>query len=173
MKRRWLIIFVVVLCFMYSEACKNKLPTGPDPPDPPDSQQLEVGDYAENFTAVDQNDQNVSLSSYFGKVILINFSADYCPACQAEATHLEALFQLYKDQGFVIITLFLQGSISTWAQQYGLTFPVLDDSSYAVWNKYGDTHIPLNIIIDRGMTIQYKKAGYNEGEIKREIEKYL
>ncbi len=38
---------------------------------------VEVGDTAPDFTAVDQNRQTLSLSAYRGKVILLDFSADW------------------------------------------------------------------------------------------------
>jgi hypothetical protein len=70
-------------------------------------------------------------------------------------------------------TLLISGSTSAWATQYGLSFPVLDDSAEALWAVYGEGYIPLNIVLDRNMTIRYKTAGYNETEIKAAIRKYL
>jgi hypothetical protein len=54
-----------------------------------------------------------------------------------------------------------------------LTFPVLDDTSAGIWAIYGEGYVPLNIILDRNMTIRYKTAGYTESEIVAAIKKYL
>jgi peroxiredoxin len=133
-----------------------------------------VGETAADFSAKDQNGQAVTLYQYSGKVILINFSmASWCTECRIEAGYLEALFQKYKDKGFQIITLLMDGSPADWASQYKLTFPVLDDSSNNIWNSYGEGWVPLNIVLDRSMTIQYKEAGYDEPAIISQIEKYL
>jgi peroxiredoxin len=132
-----------------------------------------VGDKALNFTAKDQNNQNVSLYNYLGQVVLFNFSADWCGPCRTEATHLEALHQEYRARGVQVITILTSGSVSLWAQNYGLTFPVLNDNDESIWKEYGEGSVPLNVIMDRDGIIRYKRAGYYEAQIKNKIEEYL
>ena len=79
---------------------------------------VDVGDIAPDFTAVDQNGQTLSLYSYRGKVLLINFSADWCGSCRVEAPLLETLYQNYKDQGFQALTILVDGSAAAWASAY-------------------------------------------------------
>jgi peroxiredoxin len=132
-----------------------------------------LGALAADFSAVNQSGQTVSLYSYFGKVVLIDFSADWCGPCRDEASRAEALYQSYKSKGFECITILISGSPATWASTYGLTFPVLDDTSESLWSIYGEGYIPLNIVLDRNMTIRYKEAGYSESVITTTIKKYL
>lgn len=128
---------------------------------------------AADFSAKNQSAQNVTLYEHFGKVILIDFSADWCGPCRDEAGSLERRFQDNKDKGFQIITILISGSPADWANEYKLTFPVLDDTSESLWNIYGEGYVPLNIVLDRNMTIRYKQAGYSESTIIDTIKKYL
>jgi len=158
------------LAFSLLAACKNS-PTSPEPKPP--LYGSKVGDTAADFSAKDQSGHSVNLYKYLGKVILLDFSADWCGPCRDEASHAESLYQKYKDRGFQLIALLISGSPATWANTYNLTFPVLDDNSEKIWSIYGEGAIPLNIILDRNMTIRYKEAGYNESTIANTIEKYL
>lgn len=173
MKIKRIVSLMVVLYLVCLGACEKDsstedLPTTPETPSKP-----QVNDSALDFTAKDQNDNDVSLSDYYGNVILFNFSADWCGPCRDEAPRLELLYNEYKSRGFQVLTLLISGSPSSWASQYGLTFPVLDDNRYAIWNLYGEGGIPLNIIVDRNRVIRYKKAGFYESEIRAIIEQYL
>lgn len=132
-----------------------------------------VNQIAANFTAVDQNGQNVSLYSYFGKVVLIDFSADWCGPCRSEAQVAESLYQANKSKGLEMLTIMIDGPTLAWATTYGLTFPVLDDNAQTLWAIFGEGFIPLNIVLDRNMTIRYKTAGYSESAIVAAIKKYL
>jgi len=128
---------------------------------------------AANFSAKNWDGKNVSLYDYFGQVVLIDFSADWCGPCKEEAGHLEKIYQDYKDSGFQIITLLISGYPGIWAGDYKLTFPVVSDTSEKVFGIYEEGYVPLNIVLDRNMTIRYKQSGYYESAIINTIKKYL
>jgi peroxiredoxin len=134
----------------------------------------EVNHIATDFTAQDQNGTSVSLYSHHGKVVLLDFAADWCTDCRAKAETAEEFYQKYKGKGFAYILVIIEGNPSTWATVYDLTFPVLDDNGKAISNLYRRTYsIPLPHVLDRNMTIRYKKEGWNIAEVESVIAKYL
>jgi len=86
---------------------------------------------------------------------------------------LEDVYSDYRDLGFQIIGVILDGNTAAWADEFGLTFPVLDDSDWALWDRYDGTYIPLNLVLDRNMVIRYRDSGYDELEIKSIIGEHI
>jgi peroxiredoxin len=133
-----------------------------------------IGRTAPDFAAVDQNGLPVALSSYLGKVIFIDFCADWCGSCRVEASKLEALSQKYKDRGLQVLTVLIDGSAAAWAAEYGLTFPVIEDTTGAISAPYMTGWVPVNVIIDRDMIIRFHQAiDYDEALFTSIIESYL
>ncbi len=75
----------------------------------------------------------------------------------AEAGGLQDLYETYKDQGFMMITA-LDGSepadLLDWADEYGLTHPVVGDGSGEFYWAYGDGAWPMPVVINRGMVLE-------------------
>lgn len=65
------------------------------------------GEPAPDLTLQDLNGNDVSLSSYRGKVVLVNFWATWCEPCRVEIPWLIELQQKYGDKGFVILGIAL------------------------------------------------------------------
>ncbi len=133
----------------------------------------EVGSVMADFMAKDQKGADISLYNHFGKVILVDFTADWCTDCRAKAETAEQFYQKYKDKGFMYFLIVIEGSAAVWSSQYGLTFPVLDDNSKAIYNIHKKSSIPLPHILDRNMTIRYKKEGWNKAEVEDLLAKYF
>jgi peroxiredoxin len=132
----------------------------------------EIDSIATNFTARDQNGDSVSLYDYHGKVVLVDFTADWCADCRAKAETAEEFYQKFKNKGFMSILIVIDGSASTWANTYKLTFPVLEDNSQVIYSLYRKTSIPLPHVLDRNATIRYKKEGWIKAEVENMISKY-
>jgi len=138
-----------------------------------------LGERALNFTLKDQDGRTVSLHDYMGQVIMLDLSAMWCSPCQAEASDAQFLYTTYKDRGFIVLTALIENysgdavatdDAKSWAQTYGLSFPVPADEQEKAWDLYDETdYIPLNLIIDKKMVIRYKDTGY-DGDVRREVE---
>lgn len=133
----------------------------------------EVGQIAANFTAKDQKGATFNLNDNHGDVILMDFTADWCVPCRAKAEHAEEFYQKYKSQGFRYVLIVIEGSPSSWASTYGLTFPVLDDNSQKIYNIFRKSSIPLPHILDRNMNIVYKVEGWNQSEVEDWLRRLL
>jgi peroxiredoxin len=138
-----------------------------------------LGERAIDFTLKDQNGRSVSLHDYWGSVILVDFSPQWCGPCQEEAAEAEQLYQVHKNSGFVILTVLFQDyqrnpitqdKCKAWAETYGLTFPVLADVEETVYHTFAENNnVPLNIIIDRKMEIRYKVHYYSKEELEAKV----
>jgi len=64
--------------------------------------------------------------------------------------------------------------LQAWIDFYGLTFPVLNDSNWTIFSRYGWLNtVPFNILLDRCMKIDYKQHGFNESYFKSRVEALL
>jgi thiol-disulfide isomerase/thioredoxin len=60
---------------------------------------------APDFTALDHNGKPVTLKSFRGKVVLLNFWASWCGVCETEKPHLKEMAAELGDENFVVIAL--------------------------------------------------------------------
>ena len=91
------------------------------------------------------------LADQRGKVVMINFWATWCPPCREEMPAMERLWQLHKDQGFVIVAVSLDADpavVKPFVDQYKLTFPVALDPKMDLGNAYGVRALPSSFIVD-------------------------
>jgi len=105
-----------------------------------------------DFTLPLLNGEDASLSSYKGKVVILNFWATWCPPCRAEMPSMETLYQRFKNQGLEILAVDLGESPRTvrqFIQTHRYTFPVMLDTNSRIGSLYGIQSIPTSLIIDR------------------------
>lgn len=92
---------------------------------------LPVGSRAPDFTLKTPQGQAVSLSSYRGKAVLLEFFATWCPHCNAEAPHLEKLYASLPKQRIAFVSVNADGetapSVFAFHRYYGLRYPALLD----------------------------------------------
>lgn len=69
--------------------------------------------------------------------------------------------------------MMIDGDAADWADQFGLSFPILDDNDGVLWERYDGYYIPLNLVLDRNMVIRYRDSGYDELEVTSIIGDYI
>lgn len=124
-----------------------------------------------DFKLKDLTGKTVSLESFRGSVVFLNFWATWCPPCKAELPSMQRLYEKYKGKGLVILGVDLQegeNQVKDFVKKYGLTYPILLDSNGQVGQVYGARSIPTSYIIDRKGFILARTIGGREWD-KQEI----
>src|SRR3982750_457713 len=97
------------------------------------------GMVAPDFTAKDQNGNNVSLSQYRGKkVVLYFYPKDFTSGCTAEACSLRDSYDSLTRAGYTILGVSTddQQSHSDFKAKYNLPFTLIADTDTAINKKY-------------------------------------
>jgi peroxiredoxin len=118
--------------------------------------QTQIGQLAPNFTQTDTSGRKISLASFQGKYVLLDFWASWCGPCRKENPNVVKLYNRYKDKGFTVIGISLdkETARNEWLQAIrkdGLTWTQLSDLKYfdnAVAKLYSIESIPRNFLID-------------------------
>jgi len=122
-----------------------------------------------NFTLKDVNGADVSLASFKGKVIILDFWAMWCAPCKVEIPGFVELHDKYKDRGLAVVGIQLQDQpdgLKQFVQRYNMTYPVLvgmghDDLEEAFAPMLG---LPTTFIISRDGLICRTRMGLHAKE---------
>lgn len=101
---------------------------------------LKKGDKAPVFTGINQNGEEISLSNYEGKkVILYFYPKDNTPGCTAESCNLSDNYQMWLDKGFEVIGVSPDSvdSHRKFADKFGFQFNLIADTEKKILEAYG------------------------------------
>jgi len=124
-----------------------------------------IGKNAPDFSLEDLNGRNVSLSSFGGKPILLNFWATWCPYCRKERAHLAKLYKDYSDKNLVIVSISIDRSfekLKKFMEKEPAQFPILFDGQGRVASTFHVAGLPTSFLIDRKGIIKRKFTGFRE-----------
>jgi cytochrome c biogenesis protein CcmG, thiol:disulfide interchange protein DsbE len=115
------------------------------------------------FELPDLEGNMVSLSSYKGKVIFLNFWATWCKPCEEEMPSMEYLYKKLQGENFEMVAVSIDskgpGAVQEFVEKYGISFPVLHDRKGKIKELYKTTGVPETFIIDQNGVVAEKVWG--------------
>jgi len=125
---------------------------------------------APDFTVLDASGKAIKLSDFFGKPIVLNFWASWCPPCKGEMPEFNEVYKQTGDSITFMMVDLVDGQRETKEKGYayvknqGFSFPVYFDTGQQAASAYGISAIPTTIFIDKDGYI----AGWAESAIDAE-----
>lgn len=107
-----------------------------------------------DFTVLDGEGKEVRLSDFFGKPIVLNFWASWCPPCKAELPDFEDAYKKYDGEVVFLMVNMTDNQMETvevakdFIKTHGYTFPVYYDVNYQAATVYGIRSIPQTYFIN-------------------------
>ena len=137
---------------------------------------IEIGKKAIEFTLNDIEGNKVSLADYSGKVVILDFFADWCPPCRQEVPDFIELEKQYGSQGFSMIGVALvdRNAAKAFSDKMGINYPILiDDGNVSA--VYGPIRsIPTTFVIDKEGKIRKVYIGYRPKDVfEKDIKELL
>lgn len=110
------------------------------------------------------NTKSTNLSSFKGKVILINVFQTDCPACQAEVPSLNKLYNDYKNNPNVkIIGISLNSSgLHAFIKYYNIKYPIYTINQSDLSKLGGIAYTPTTILIDKNGNMVERFVGLRD-----------
>lgn len=115
-----------------------------------DENEIAIGNLAPDFTLKNLEGEEVSLSDYRGKIVLINFWATWCKFCDIEMPDLDALDKENEDVVVLAVDVNEEASkVKTYIEKGGYEFEVALDSDGAISRQYLVSAFPTTYAVDK------------------------
>lgn len=136
-----------------------------------DEQNDEEKDDAPDFVLTSVSGEEIQLSSFQGKPVILNFWASTCGPCRSEMPEFQSVYEREKDNvEFVMLNVLgfngeTKGQALQFIEQNGFTFPVYFDYDGSAQVLYGINSIPRTYFI----STEGKIEAYAPGMIDKEV----
>lgn len=135
-----------------------------------------VGQSAPDFTLKGIDDQDVSLSSFKGKIVIVDFWATFCPPCRAEIPGFIEIAEAYKSRGVEVIGISTDkemDKIRSFVEKNKVSYLMLQANEDVIKAYDNIQAIPTTFILDRNHKIVKKHVGFAEKSVFEEEIKAL
>lgn len=167
-----LVILLAALVFMGALIAYRTLAGSYEGPEP-------IGEETEaapDFTVYNADGEEVRLSDFLGKPVVVNCWASWCGPCQAEMPHFQTAWEVYgEDAEFLMLNMNGYGNdtraaAAEFVEAGGYTFPVYYDDEGMMALTYGINQMPISLFFDEAGQLAAAKLGAMDYET---LEAYL
>ena len=135
-----------------------------------------VGHAAPNFSRPGLDHRKITLSSYRGKVVLLNFWATWCEPCLAEMPTFVEWQKQYGSTNFQVIGISMDDAapeVIATVSKLKLNYPVLMGDEYLGAAYGGVLGLPVTFLIDRDGKIRARYQAASPTQINSDIQSLL
>ena len=131
---------------------------------------------APGFKVIDENGNEVKLSDYYGKPIVLNFWATWCYYCKMEMPDFNEAYKLYPEVQFLMVNATdgikeTMGAAKKYIADNGFEFDVLYDTRLDALNAYYVTSFPQTYFINERGELVTRSIGMLDLEaLKKRID---
>jgi cytochrome c biogenesis protein CcmG/thiol:disulfide interchange protein DsbE len=117
------------------------------------STELRPGEPAPDFSFTTFAGEEMSLSDFRGRVVILNFWASWCVECALEAPALERTWREYSERGVVVLGLAYtdtEPAARAYLERFSITYPNGPDLGGRISRLYRLTGVPETVVVDPG-----------------------
>jgi thiol-disulfide isomerase/thioredoxin len=104
----------------------------------------------------------VTQELFQGKVVVVNFWADWCGPCREEQPGLQRLWTEYRGRGVQFIGVNFKdddAAARAYAEEFRVTYPSVEDPTGQIAHRFGVPYLPATILVDRDGRMRYLLPG--------------
>ena len=118
---------------------------------------LEIGAPAPDFELAALTGETIRLAQFRGQPVLLSFGTSWCPDCRLETPLLEAVHKSHPELVVLLVDIKEDSdAVQSFADDFGITYPILLDSDGKVSEQYQVFAIPTELFIDQDGIIRAK-----------------
>lgn len=137
---------------------------------------LKVGQKAPDFTLQTLAGEEVSLSDFKGKKVMINFWATWCPPCRAETPHMVKYYnEQAEKENFEILSVNAMSTesnskkVEDFIKEYEMTFPIVIDPRGETVKQYEVLNFPTSFFVNTEGVIEQKLNLVDEEQLEKVV----
>jgi peroxiredoxin len=123
-----------------------------------------------DFDLNDLDGNSVKLTQLLEKgPVMLSFWAMWCVPCKEEMKDMNAMYEKYKDSGFVYVTINIDdsksiGKVKPYIESKGYKFTALLDTDKKVFETYGGQNLPYSLLLNKKGDIVKTYTGFVSGD---------